>query len=89
MTDYTVRLIFVLILQKRLGLYDFSFEAWPVDYKWDESKAEYVMQSKICFFKLGLDDILICTIFTQVNMNQYTYTFLLRNDIYSRFHFMK
>lgn len=26
--------------KKRLGLYDFSFKAWPVDYKWDESKAD-------------------------------------------------
>ncbi|XP_027039867.1 protein ABHD16A-like isoform X1 [Pocillopora damicornis] len=26
--------------KKRLGLYDFSFEAWPVDYKWNESKAD-------------------------------------------------
>jgi len=32
-----------VILQKKLGLYDFSFHAWPVDYHWDGSKAEYVL----------------------------------------------
>lgn len=26
--------------KRKLGLYDFSFEAWPVDYKWDASKAD-------------------------------------------------
>ena len=31
------------ILQRRLGLYDFGFYAWPVDYNWDETKAEYVL----------------------------------------------
>ncbi|XP_068733049.1 phosphatidylserine lipase ABHD16A-like [Montipora capricornis] len=25
--------------KKRLGCYDFDFRAWPVDYKWDETKA--------------------------------------------------
>ena len=36
------------ILQRRLGLYDFSFHAWPVDYNWDETKAEYVLLLNIC-----------------------------------------
>lgn len=35
------------ILQRRLGLFDFSFYAWPVDYHWDESKAEYVLLQKL------------------------------------------
>ncbi|KAJ7369337.1 Protein abhd16a [Desmophyllum pertusum] len=29
---------------KKLGLYDFTFGAWPVDYKWDESKADRNMR---------------------------------------------
>lgn len=29
--------------KKKLGLYDFSFGAWPVDYKWKESKANRSM----------------------------------------------
>ncbi|KAL9988625.1 hypothetical protein ACROYT_G003091 [Oculina patagonica] len=30
--------------KRKLGLYDFGFEAWPVDYKWDESKADRSMR---------------------------------------------
>ncbi|KAJ7377808.1 Protein abhd16a [Desmophyllum pertusum] len=30
--------------KKKLGLYDFTFGAWPVDYKWDESKADRNMR---------------------------------------------
>lgn len=50
-SDYFIQILSVslfynfipVILQKKLGLYDFSFHAWPVDYHWDESKAEYVI----------------------------------------------
>lgn len=38
-----------VILQKKLGLYDFSFHAWPVDYHWDESKAEYVLNLNLSY----------------------------------------
>ena len=34
--------LFSYFFQRKLGLYDFNFGAWPIDYKWDESKAEYV-----------------------------------------------
>lgn len=45
MSSKSLNKLFVLVcpLQKKLGLYDFSFDAWPVDYKWDETKAEYVL----------------------------------------------
>ena len=55
-SDYFIQILSVslfnnfilIILQKRLGLYDFSFHAWPVDYHWDESKAEYVLNLNFC-----------------------------------------
>ena len=55
--------LFFVFLQSKLGLYDFTFGAWPVDYKWDESKAEYVhctvYNLKQCHFKLRLQLISI------------------------------
>ena len=58
-SDYFIQILSVslfndfilIILQKRLGLYDFSFHAWPVDYHWDESKAEYVLNLNFCYLQ--------------------------------------
>lgn len=49
-----VKVCFAVFFQKKLGLYDFSFGAWPVDYKWKESKAKYVDRTELKILSLNV-----------------------------------